>query len=87
MSTQLTPEVEKIIHERLAKGDYRSANELIEDALVALEEREHRESLLAALAEGDADFERGACGALDADQLDAFVEDIKRRGLARLTQQ
>lgn len=46
MNHQLSPELDRLIQEKLTAGRYQSANELLLDAMVALEEIEAREEAL-----------------------------------------
>jgi antitoxin ParD1/3/4 len=59
MSVVLNPHAEAIVRQRIAAGEYSSPDEVIEDALQALEERDRLIRLRAAIAVGDADFARG----------------------------
>lgn len=59
MSVNLTPQVENLIRRKIAAGPYRSADEVIEEALPALDERDRLASLRAAIAVGDAQLARG----------------------------
>lgn len=53
MGTSLTPKIEQLMHERMARGSYRSATEVIEDAFEALAERENFQAIRAELDEAD----------------------------------
>ena len=59
MSVTLSPRAEAMIEQRIAAGSYRDVDELIEDALQALDERERLARLRAAIASSDAQIARG----------------------------
>lgn len=59
MSVTLTPHAEALIRPKIAAGSYRTADEVIGDALHALEERDRLARLRAAIAVGDAQLARG----------------------------
>ncbi|HEX4792160.1 MAG TPA: hypothetical protein VH370_00115 [Humisphaera sp.] len=77
MQVQLTkPELEKYVTEKVRAGEFPSAEAVVEDALarvmhgeVVLTEEDRR-----AIAEADADFERG-----DVIDLDVFAADMRKR--------
>lgn len=57
MNVSLTPELERLVHERVATGRYASASEVVREALRMLENRDqardlHRERLRADVARG-----------------------------------
>ena len=74
MVVQLTPHVAELIRRKVASGRYRSADEVIEDALDALEQRDRLARLRVAIAIGDAQLSRGE-GIPYTDQL---MEEIER---------
>ena len=55
MTISLTPELDRVLNEKLASGKYGSVEELLTAAFRALNEEE----TIAAIAEGNADFEAG----------------------------
>lgn len=59
MSSYLTPQLEAIIRDKVATGRYHDATEVLAEALHALDDAERLAGLRAALAEGDAQAERG----------------------------
>jgi antitoxin ParD1/3/4 len=64
MTITLSPELEKIINERVQSGEYASANEVIGEALRLLEEQEELrrikyEALKREIAKGAEGLERG----------------------------
>lgn len=62
MSFRLSQQTERLVEQRLASGDYESADEIIQVALGALEEREDYnldEATLAAIDSAEDQAERG----------------------------
>ena len=59
MVLHVTPHVAELIRRKVADGQYRSADEVIADALDALEQRDRLVRLKAAIAIGDAQLARG----------------------------
>jgi antitoxin ParD1/3/4 len=59
MSVTLSPRAEALIREKVAAGPYRSADEVIEAALDALDERERLAQLRAMLQVGIDQLDRG----------------------------
>jgi len=60
MAIQLTPELERLVNEKVAEGSYSSPEAVLEAALAALEANEaETERLRALIAEGIADIEAG----------------------------
>jgi putative addiction module CopG family antidote len=64
MTITLTPELEAIVTEQLATGQFASADEVIAFALKHT--RQQYEELKALIAEGDADIQNGRVAPLDA---------------------
>jgi antitoxin ParD1/3/4 len=59
MVVTLSPQAEELIRRRLEMGSYRDADEVIKEALQALDERDRLVRLRAAIAVGDAQLARG----------------------------
>jgi len=59
MVVTLSLRAEELIRQKIEKGLYRDADEVIEEALQALDERERLVRLKAALASGDEQYARG----------------------------
>lgn len=87
MDTTLPPKIEKLIHERLQRGPYKNAAEVIEDAFDALAERENYQALRTELDHAVEQLERGDYTEYDENTLHELAEDIKTRGLARLAEE
>ncbi len=79
MNVSLTPELEHIIREKVDSGLYRSASEVVREALRLLQEQDRlRETRLEELRkEIQKGFDSGPAGPID-------FGDIKRRGRERL---
>ena len=81
MNVSLTPELEKLIHEKVAEGMFNSASEVVRDAMrywVAREKlRQLRfEELRKEIAIGVEQLERGECREFDPERL---KRDIRKR--------
>ena len=83
MVVQLTPHVAELIRRKVAAGHYRSADEVIEDALDALEQRDRLARLRAAIAVGDAQLARGEGVPYTLtlmDEIEREADEAHRRG-------
>jgi antitoxin ParD1/3/4 len=77
MNVSLTPQLEKLIREKVESGLYGSASEVVREALRVLEEREAaREELRRELRVGLEDVEKGREAPLD-------IEEIKKEARRR----
>lgn len=87
MNISLTPQLEKLVQDRVKSGRYTSASEVIREALRLLET--HDRALDQGLSQLRADVDAGL-RQLDEGKASAFdeaaVERIKRRGRARLAE-
>ena len=59
MHIELDPEIAHLIELRVNQGQYESANDVVREAMQLLEERERLQLLRAALAQADAEIDRG----------------------------
>ena len=84
----LTPEVEKLVRERIERGDYENADILVQEAVNRLLQEDHaeREGLRRALQEGIDDLERGDHADYDEHTIKDLANDIHQRGLKRLAE-
>ena len=85
MNVSLTPELERIISEKVSSGLYNNASEVVREALrLYFEEQETRrlkiEHLRRLIQEGIDDVEAGRVQRMTPE----LLEDIKRRGLERM---
>ena len=76
MNVSLTPELEKIVAERVTSGRYASASEVIREALRLLEERDQLNQLRQEVRLGLEQLDQGRQRPFD----DQAVNRIKRRG-------
>jgi antitoxin ParD1/3/4 len=79
MNVSLTQEMEHFIYERVASGRYRSASEVVREALRLLQEREEErrnrlDALRKEIDEGIEAIERGET--IDGE---AFIEEVRER--------
>ena len=75
MDVQLGPEVTELIQRRVEDGRYPDADAVVREALRLLEEREKLLYLRAALAEANAQFDRGEYVEWTPDLMDRLVEE------------
>jgi putative addiction module CopG family antidote len=75
MNVTLTPEAEALVRRKVATGPYRSVDEVIEEALRALEERDRLARLKAALATGDEQYARGEVKTWTPETLDRLKRE------------
>jgi antitoxin ParD1/3/4 len=75
MNVSLTPELEKIVAERVASGRYASASEVIREALRLLDERDQLNQLRQDVRRGLEQLDQGRHRAFDYQA----VERIKRQ--------
>ncbi len=59
MQIQLTPQIESIVKELLATGDYHDQDEVIAEAILLLEDERKLRALRASLAEAEGEIARG----------------------------
>ena len=88
MNITLTPEVEKLVRERIERGDYENADVLVEEAVSRLlqEDRAEREGLRQVLQEGIDDLDRGDYADYDEHTIENLAHDVHQRGLKRLAE-
>ncbi len=93
MHISLTPELEKIVKEKVASGLYNNASEVIREALRFMQTNEDLvqqmklDYLRQRLADGVADLEAGRYRELTQGTLGPFFEDLKNRARERLKQE
>ena len=84
MNAPLSPRAEQFINERVQSGSYKSASEVIEDALDALAERETFRAVRAELDHADAQLACGEFTEYDENGIGDLVERVKTCGQTRL---
>jgi putative addiction module CopG family antidote len=80
MTINPSPIVERLLHHQLARGGFSSENEVLEEALRTLAEKQEREETIRAVREGVADAEAGRVSTVDEvfDRIDAELRSLKR---------
>lgn len=88
MNVSLTPELERLVNDKIKTGMYQTASEVVRDALRLLQQRdEQRQRLRADVQAGLEDIRRGRYSEYDSRSGVALANAIKTRGRKRLTQQ
>src|SRR6266508_854646 len=83
MNVSLTPELERLVNEKVESGLYQTASEVVREALRLLKERDHaREQLRADVQAGFDQLARGEGRAYDRTSGRQLAERIKSRGRA-----
>jgi antitoxin ParD1/3/4 len=83
MNVSLTPELERLVNEKVESGLYQTASEVVREALRLLNERDQaREQLRADVQAGFAQIGRGEGRAYDKTSGRQLAERIKSRGRA-----
>jgi antitoxin ParD1/3/4 len=83
MNVSLTPELERLVNERVESGLYQTASEVVREALRLLKERDQaREQLRVDVQAGFAQLARGEGRAFDKTSSRQLAERIKSRGRA-----
>jgi antitoxin ParD1/3/4 len=74
MNVSLTPKLEALVREKVESGMYGNASEVVREAIRQMEERDSYRRLKLAIAEGDAEFDRGE----EVLFTPSLVEEMKR---------
>ncbi len=85
MNVSLTPQLEQIVRKKVETGLYSNASEVVREAIRQMDARDRFARLKAAIAEGDADFERGDFYELTPKLLEEMIlesEQMIRDGIA-----
>ncbi len=86
MQIDLTEEQQDFIHRAIAHGRLGQAEDAVQEALSLWIERERRrDEILAAIDEAEASVARGEGIEITPEAMRDLVEDVKRRGRARLS--
>jgi antitoxin ParD1/3/4 len=81
MNVSLTPELEQLVHEKVASGLYQTASEVVREALRLLQARDQeRERLRADVQAGFDQLERGQGKRYDKASGRSLAERIKANG-------
>lgn len=85
MNVSLTPELEKLVQEKVTSGLYQTASEVIREALRLLKERDDQHAALREqIQRGLAQLDQGAYQEYTDDTLKELGQEIKQRGRQRL---
>ncbi len=89
MTITLTAELEKLVNEKIAGGEYDSADAFVGEAVQRLvdeekEEDAHRDEILARIQAADAEIDRGDYREYDEETIHELAKDVHERGLKRL---
>jgi len=81
MDITLAPELAKIVEQKVADGEYDSASDVVNQALLLWleEQRAEEEELRREIAIGLEEAERGECKTYTAESLAAWRDEIKAR--------
>lgn len=86
MNVSLTPELERLVNEKVESGLYQTASEVVREALRLMKERDHaREQLRADVQVGFDALARGEGRTYDKASGRQLAEQIKSRGRATRT--
>ena len=84
MNVSLTPELERLVNDRVKSGMYQTASEVVREGLRLLNERDYRELLGREIQEGLDQIERGEYEEYDEHTIKNLAADVHARGLKRL---
>lgn len=89
MNVSLTPELEKLVQEKVASGLYNSASEVIRESLRLLHERDRvkeirLEELRKEIRKGVDQLEVGKYTVYEADETEALILEIQQQGKNRI---
>jgi Arc/MetJ-type ribon-helix-helix transcriptional regulator len=92
MTIILTPDLEKLVQERVQHGEYDSPEALVGTAVRCLieddrEEDSHRDEVRAQIEAAEAEIDRGEYIEYEADAIHELTKDVHERGLKRLAAQ
>lgn len=86
MEVSLTQDQEAFVRQAIESGRFRGTEDAVQEALSLWEERERkRAEFLGTLDDAKASLARGEGRAITQESMHELAEDVKRRGLARLT--
>jgi antitoxin ParD1/3/4 len=86
MNVSLTPELERLVNEKVKSGLYQTASEVVREALRLLKQRDERmESLRRDVRAGLDDAEGGRYEEHDENSSKLLAADVKARARQRLT--
>ena len=86
MNVSLTPELERLVNDKVKTGMYQTASEVIREGLRLLKERDNFEALRREIRAGFEAIDRGEYEEYDERTVKNLTADIKARGLKRLAE-
>jgi antitoxin ParD1/3/4 len=89
MNVSLTPEIERLVREKIARGEYESAEAFVSQAVQRMIDEDNEEDALRDQIRGrieaaEAEIDRGEYGEYDEGSINELAKDVHRRGLKRL---
>jgi antitoxin ParD1/3/4 len=84
MNVSLTPELERMVNDRVKSGMYQTASEVVREALRVLKDRDRQSALRREVQEGFAQIDHGEYEEYDERTIKDLVADIEFRGKKRL---
>ena len=84
MNVSLTPELERLVNERVKSGMYQTASEVVREALRLLKDHDSQRWLRNEIQKGIDSIERGEYEDHDEASLKDWAADIQARGMKRL---
>ena len=85
MNISLTPELERLVNDKVQTGMYQTASEVVREGLRLLRERDQRlEALRRDVRAGFEAVERGEYSDFDESNIQQLAERVKARGRKRL---
>jgi Arc/MetJ-type ribon-helix-helix transcriptional regulator len=85
MELELTPDQKAFVRQAIESGRLRREEDAVKEAMSLWEERERRRlEILIAVDEAEASLARGEGRVITQESMRELVEDVKRRGRARL---
>ena len=88
MNVSLTPELERLVEEKVKTGMYQTASEVVREGLRLLNERDQRFATLRSdVRSGFEAIDRGEFEEHDARTSKQLAQEIKRRGRQRLAEE
>lgn len=85
MNVSLTPQLERMIAQKVKSGNYQTASEVVREGLRLIQRRDQEIERVRALVKvGDDQIERGEYIEVDQQGLKQLFEDVKARGRKRL---
>jgi antitoxin ParD1/3/4 len=85
MNVTLSPQLEAIIRDRVASGLYEDADEVVEKALLLLDDQDRINRLRASIEESERQFERGEYDEWSHELMEKIIlegDEMARRGIA-----